>query len=112
MIRVLSCSPNLDLALLRAAVLKTASCDVVCRVSQVDALQQITTDHFDVLLVCYEYSQEAGQHICNAFKHRHPEGKIVVLRKSHRDSACPERDVDNVVHALEGPGALIEAVLA
>src|SRR4051812_14570301 len=111
MIRVLSCSPNLDLALLRAAVLKTANCDVVCPVSQTNALQYIATDHY-VLLVCYEYSQEAGQQICDAFKHRHSEAKIVVLRKSHRDSACPERDVEGVVHALEGPGALIKAVLA
>jgi DNA-binding NarL/FixJ family response regulator len=108
--RVLSCSPNLDLAQLRAAVLKTADCDVVCPVSQKDAIQLMQEENFDVLLICYEYSNEVGQEICDEFKHVNPSGKILVLRKSHHDAACP--DVENTIHALDGPAALIRAVLA
>jgi CheY-like chemotaxis protein len=107
--RVLCCSPNLDLAQLRAAVLKTADCDVVCPVSQNDALKMMEEEHFDVLLICYEYSDKAGQEICDAFKKAYPNGKILQLRKSHREAACP--DVPNTVHALAGPGVLIRAVL-
>jgi DNA-binding NarL/FixJ family response regulator len=109
-LRVLSCSPNLDLAQLRAAVLKTADCEVVCPVSQKDALQLMTEEHFDVLLICYEFTDEAGQEICDEFKHVNPSGKILVLRKSHHDSACPGEP--HMIHALDGPGALIRAVLA
>ena len=107
--RVLSCSPNLDLAQLRAAVLKTADCEVVCPVSQQDAIRLMTEERFDVLIVCYEYTEEAGQEICDAFKHSNPNGTILQLRKSYREAACP--DVENTVHALDGPGALIRAVL-
>jgi CheY-like chemotaxis protein len=108
--RVLSCSPNLELAQLRAAVLKTADCDVVCPVSQKDAMDLMKEEKFDALIICYEYTEEAGQEICDAFKHSYPHGKILVLRKSHHDSACP--DEPNTIHALDGPGALIRAVLA
>lgn len=108
--RVLSCSPNLDLAQLRAAVLRTAGCEVLCPVSQKDAIQLMREKQFDVLLICYEYTDEAGQEICDEFKHASPGGKILVLRKSHHDSACPEEE--NTIHVLEGPAALIRAVLA
>ena len=108
--KVLVCSPNLDLAQLRAAVLKTADCEVVCPVSQSDAIQLMKEENFDVLVICYEYSEEAGQEICDAFKHLNPQGKILVMRKSHHDPACP--DVREKIHALDGPGALIRAVLA
>lgn len=108
--KVLVCSPNLDLAQLRAAVLKTADCEVVCPVSQSDAIELMKEEKFDVLVICYEYSEEAGQEICDAFKHTNPQGKILVMRKSHRESACP--DAQETVHALDGPSALIRAVLA
>ncbi len=107
--RVLSCSPNLDLAQLRAAVLKTADCEVVCPVSQNDAIHLMKKEHFDVLVICYEYTDEAGQEICDEFKHVNPAGKILVLRKSHHDSACPGEP--NTIHVLDGPSALIKAVL-
>lgn len=108
--KVMVCSPNLDIAQLRAAVLKTADCEVVCPVSQSDALELMKEEGFDVLVVCYEYSEEAGQEICDAFKHLNPGGKILVMRKSHHNAACPE--AAETVHALDGPGALIRAVLA
>ncbi len=108
--KVLVCSPNLDLAQLRAAVLKTADCEVVCPVSQSDAIELMKEEIFDVLVICYEYTEEAGQEICDAFKHINPQGKILVMRKSHHEAACPE--VKNTVHALDGPSALIRAVLA
>ncbi len=108
--KVLVCSPNLDLAQLRAAVLKTADCEVVCPVSQSDAIELMQEEKFHALVVCYEYSEEAGQEICEAFKKTNPDGKILVMRKSHHEAACP--DVKNTVHALDGPGALIRAVLA
>ena len=108
--KVLVCSPNLDLAQLRAAVLKTADCEVVCPVSQFDAIELMKEEKFDVLVICYEYTEEAGQEICDAFKHINPQGKILVMRKSHHEAACP--DVKNTVHALDGPSALIRAVLA
>jgi CheY-like chemotaxis protein len=108
--KVLVCSPNLDLAQLRAAVLKTADCEVVCPVSQTDAIELMREEKFDVLVLCYEYSEEAGQDICDTFKHLNPRGKILVMRKSHKEAACP--DVKNTVHALDGPSALIRAVLA
>lgn len=108
--KVLACSPNLDLAQLRAAVLKTADCEVVCPVSQSDAIELMKEEKFDVLVICYEYSEEAGQEICDAFKHVNPQGRILVMRKSHKEAACP--DVKNTVHALDGPSALIRAVLA
>ena len=87
-LRVLSCSPNLDLAMLRGAVLRTAECDVVCPVSQTDAINIMQEEKFDVLLICYDYSEEAGEEICDAFKKSNPDGRIIALRKSHRDAAC------------------------
>ena len=109
-LRVLSCSPNLDLAMLRAAVLRTAQCEVVCPVSQVDAFAIMLEEKFDVLLICYDYSDEAGQEICDAFKKSNPAGRIIALRKSHRDAACD--DVHDAVFTLDGPAVLIRAVLS
>lgn len=108
-LRVLSCSPNLDLAMLRAAVLRTAECEVVCPVSQSDAIQIMQEERFDVLLICYDYSDEAGEEICDAFKKANPGGRIIALRKSHRDPACD--DVHDAVYTLDGPATLIRAVL-
>jgi DNA-binding NarL/FixJ family response regulator len=90
--------------------LRTAGCEVVCPVSQTDALRLMEEEAFDVLLVCYEYTDEAGQEICDSFKKLNPGAKVLVMRKSHHEPACP--DVDNTIHALDGPGALIRAVLA
>ena len=108
-LRVLSCSPNLDLAMLRAAVLRTAECDVLCPVSQGDAIRIMQEERFDVLLICYDYSEEAGEEICDAFKKSNPGGRIIALRKSHREAACD--DVQDSVFTLDGPAVLIRAVL-
>ena len=109
--RVLSCSPNLDLAQLRAAVLRSADCDVIVPVSEEDALRLMQGHSFDVLLICYDYSEQAGKEICDAFKKSNPKGRIIVLRKSHRDPSCHD-EAKEVLHALDGPGALIRAVIA
>ena len=109
--RVLSCSPNLDLAQLRAAVLRSADCDVMVPVSEEDALRIMKEDCFDVLLICYDYSEEAGKEICNAYQKSNPKGRIIVLRKSHRDPSCHD-EAEEILHALDGPGALIRAVIA
>jgi CheY-like chemotaxis protein len=110
MVRVLSCSPNLELARLRAAVLKTADCDVECPESQTEALDIMKQLSFDVLLICYEYSDRDGEELCNEYKKHNPDGRIIVLVKSHREPACD--DIENRLHALDGPGALIRTVLA
>jgi CheY-like chemotaxis protein len=107
--KVMVCSPNLDLAMLRAAVLRTAGCEVICPVSQQDALHLMHEESFDVLLVCYEFSEEAGMELCDEFKRTNPQRKILQMRKNYKEAACP--DVADTVHALEGPGALIRAVL-
>jgi hypothetical protein len=83
---------------------------VVCPVSQGDAISIMQEEKFDVLLICYDYSDEAGEEICDAFKKSNPGGRIIGLRKSHRDPACD--DVQDAVFTLDGPAALIRAVLA
>ena len=107
--KVLSCSVNDDLRWLRERILVGAGCKVISSTHKAEALQLVSSETFDVLLLGHSLSAESMNDLCSAFRRNSPQGRIIAIagKGGQRFSA----DVDQVVHGLEGPETLIEAVL-
>lgn len=80
--------------------------DVQVRPAQ-PALTSIRDGHCGVLLVCYSLLDTLRLQIITAFRESCPNGRVVVISNKAMDK--PDF-ADGLVHGVEGPEALIEAI--
>jgi DNA-binding NarL/FixJ family response regulator len=106
--KVLSCSVDDDLRWLRERILVGAGCKVISSMDKREALQLLSSETFDVLLLGHSLSAASMDELCSAFRKSSPHGRIVAVAGRGEP---PRGNVDDVVHGLEGPEALIKAVL-
>jgi DNA-binding NarL/FixJ family response regulator len=106
--KVLSCSVDDDLRWLRERILVGAGCKVISSTDRREALQLLSSETFDVLLLGHSLSATSMDELCSAFRKSSLHGRIVAVAGSGEP---PRGNVDEVVHGLEGPEALIKAVL-
>jgi CheY-like chemotaxis protein len=107
MVRVLSCTLNDQLRSTRQTILSLAGCEVINSLSMDDALERMEREHFDVLLLGHSLSGSSMDRLCEAFRARFPQGQVVMVAGSNE----PTCQADRVVFGLEGPEALVKAVL-
>ncbi len=107
MARVLNFSPEWEVRQLRAAILSLRECDVVSAQTLDDALREMKSGHFDVLLLCWHLTAEDIKRVCAEFRNIFPAGKIVFIDHQRRsESGYP---VDVIVSAQE-PNEMLAAV--
>jgi DNA-binding NtrC family response regulator len=82
----------------------------VCSTSDSDAARQaLSRDKYDVLIVCSLMAPAATEELMNIFHRENPNGGVVgIIRSLYQPLEMP---TDVVVHGIDGPGALIQAVL-
>lgn len=109
MFTVLNYALEPELCNLRAAaVLMLQDCKVVSPERPEDAIREMHSRHFDMLLLCCHLNPDLIERLCLEFRNSSPAGKIVAVEHRHtrRKIAC---GVDYFVSAHD-PRALLDVV--
>lgn len=108
--RVLCLSANLELALLRQAVLALhgVEMDIARSVKETEALLEKQTYH--AALLCHTISDKTAEKLAVLFRERHPGRCLIFLARSPWQESPVKADLS--VCMLDGPASFIEAVLA
>jgi len=107
MTRVLNCGVDDELRRLRALILETWGCTVVSAKTAGDAIREMNSRQFDVLLLCYQLGIDAGKQVSDEFRRRFPGGKLVVIENVPTD---PNVLGANVVVSAYHPADMVSAV--
>jgi hypothetical protein len=115
MIRVLNCAADEELRRLRGVILTLRGCDVVSPSTPKDAIYEMYSGNFDVLLLCHQLGIENCQlgvensdMLCETFKQRFPFGRVVFIQ-SPRVGEAMNCSADQIVSA-DDPDEMIGAV--
>ena len=106
--KVLCLSANLELALLRCAMLKAQGMEVDFPQSKQEALTLIDTGRYDVAIVCHSISGRSADQFAQAFR-KHNSGKcLIAITKTPWER--PRIKADVYISGIDGPERLVEAV--
>lgn len=106
MTRVLNCGSHEGLHALRHRVLESVpDCEVVSLTPE-HAVEVLACKNFDVLVLCYQMSNEFADAICIKFRHANPAGRVVAIVGVPWTRMC-EADITVDAHK---PSALTAAV--
>jgi len=108
MIRVLNCAPDEELRRLRGVILTLRGCDVVSPSTPKDAIYEMYSGNFDVLLLCHQLGVENSDMLCETFKQQFPFGRVVLIQ-SPRVGEAMNCSADQIVSA-DDPDEMIGAV--
>jgi CheY-like chemotaxis protein len=108
-LQVVSCGFDRELALLRAQILQLAGCEVTTCLNSDEALSRVGGRSYDVLLICHTLEAELCTRLAGIFRAANPHGRIVTLILAEWQRPCTTSD--SVVPGMDGPTALVEAVL-
>lgn len=79
-------------------------CEVVSPETPRDAIQEIEKRNFDVLLLCYQFSDPIRERLCGEFRRFCPDGRIVGI--VHTGSESPVYSADLTVTSQDPEGML------
>ena len=87
--------------------MKFRGCYVLSAKTLGDALREMSSGTFDVLLVCYTFSAESVEELCAQFRRRFPTGKIVAMEHPGGETSCCAADA---FVSADNPEAMVRAV--
>ena len=108
--RVLCLSANLELALLRSAVLSLHGIQVDVARSKREAEQLLEENAYDAGLLCHSISEKTAERLTAIFRERNPHRCLIFVSRSPWQLTPVKCDAS--VCALDGPEALVELVLS
>jgi hypothetical protein len=109
MIKVMIFGHDEELLQLRSTILALHDCQVVAPNTLYEAVDEIGSRRFDVLLLCYEIGENEIEALCEAFTRRCPLGKIVMLEHGEQRERFAGGGPYATVSAHD-PDAMVEAV--
>ena len=104
--RVLNCSRDEELRRLRATILEMHGCTVVSPNEPDDAILEMNSSRFDVLLLCYQLGTNAVKRLVDEFRRQFPGGKIVAIENGTLFGGC----VPDVTVSAHAPAEMVRAV--
>lgn len=108
--RVLCLSANLELALLRKAVLAIHGVEVDVARSKKEAEILLREHNYDAALHCYSISEKSAHNLASMFRENNPGRCLIYVAQSPWRGSPVKVDVS--VCAIDGPEPLVEAVLS
>ena len=106
--KILCLSTNLELALLRSALLRSKGIEVDFPKSKQEAIKLIEKDTYDAAVFCHSLSNGTAEEFAKAFR-THQSGKCLIsLTKTPWER--PRIKADVYISGIDGPERLIEAI--
>lgn len=105
---ILNCSSNEELRKLRHQILEQVACEVVSPRPD-EALAQIRSKKYDVLVICDPAVDQFIDSLCLEFRRMNSAGRVIAIQGARRVTAVCEADL--VVDAYD-PEALVEAIMS
>lgn len=107
--KILSLSLDLELSLLRQAVLAAAGREVVSLTSEKDAfLAAQSPAQYDVALFCHHFPAAAIRQTIRLLRQHHPGTSVIYIVRLYGE--WPEVEADRYVVGADGPDALIRVL--
>ena len=108
--RVLCLSANLELALLRRAVLALHGVEVDIARSKKEAEALLKRETYDAGLLCHTISEKTAKRLAELFREKNPGHCLIFLARSPWQESPVK--ADSSICMLDGPDSLIHTVLA
>lgn len=108
--RVLCLSANLELAMLRSAVLAVHAVHVDVARSKKEAERLLDENTYEAGLLCHSISEKTAEQLTAIFRERNP-GRCLIFVSRSPWQPCPVQ-CDASISSLDGPEALVETVLS
>lgn len=106
MVRVLNCALDEELRFLRNALLALYDCEVVAPKTPEDAIHEMQSRKFDVLLLCSHLGAEVCEKLGKEFRQFCPGGRIVAIQYGTERIACGA----DMIASAHDPETMLAAV--
>jgi hypothetical protein len=94
---------------MRSEILKQAGCTVFSPATNLEAILAVSSERYDVLVVCDETDFQVAEELCQRFRAGNPGNRIVVIQSVGKELPCTKAKADAIVGSYE-PQALVDAV--
>lgn len=108
--RVLCLSANLELALLRCAVLAVHGMHADVARSKKEAERLLEENSYDAALLCHSISEKTAKQLVAIFRERNPDQCVIFV--SHSPWQQSPVKADATVCSIDGPEPLLECLLS
>lgn len=106
--KILCLSTNLELALLRSALLRSQGIEVDFPQSSPETINLIETGTYDAALVCHSLPNGTAEEFAQAFRTHQPGKCLICLTKTPWER--PRIKADVYISGIDGPEPLLEAI--
>jgi DNA-binding response OmpR family regulator len=106
--KIICLSTNLELALLRSALLRSQGIEVDFPQSKKETIKLIETETYDAAVVCHSLSNETAEEFAQEFRTHHPGKCLICLTRTPWER--PRIKADVFISGIDGPEPLLEAI--